>query len=106
MQQIDSNAQKLSKNEKKDFDGESLDDEGGNLDPKFYQALDLATSLGSISSSLLQRKLGLGFQRAARIIDQMEELGYVGESNGSKPREVLISKEEFMELRMRNEDSD
>jgi S-DNA-T family DNA segregation ATPase FtsK/SpoIIIE len=52
----------------------------------------------------LQRKLNLGFQRAARIIDQMEAMGYIGEQNGSKPRDVLITKQDFMELRMRNEE--
>ena len=104
MQQIDSNASKLAKAEKKadgDMSDEGDDDE---LDPKFYAALELATDMGKISSSFLQRKLGLGFQRAARIIDQMEMAGYIGEANGSKPRDVLITKEDFLELRMRNSD--
>lgn len=99
--QIESNTAKLQKAEKKaDLDGEGGD--GSDLDEKFYAALEIATDMGRISSSLLQRKLNLGFQRAARIIDQMEELGYIGEQNGSKPRDVLITKEDFLELRMRN----
>lgn len=102
--QIESNTSKLAKSDKNaDNDG----GEGGGeneLDEKFYAALEIATDMGKISSSYLQRKLNLGFQRAARIIDQMEDMGYIGEANGSKPREVLITKQEFLELRMKNED--
>lgn len=100
--QIESNTAKLQKAEKRaDADGEGGGD-GSNLDEKFYAALEIATDMGTISSSYLQRKLNLGFQRAARIIDQMEELGYIGEPNGSKPRDVLITKQDFLELRMKN----
>ena len=106
MQQIDSNAAKLAKAEKKDTD----DDEGGSgggeeFDDKFYAALKLAVEMGKISSSLLMRKLGLGFQRASRIIDQMEECGYIGESNGSKPRDVLMSRQDFDEMMMRRDEN-
>lgn len=101
MSQIESNAAKLQKAEKRNDDGEG--GEGGSeLDEKFYAALEIATDMGKISSSYLQRKLNLGFQRAARIIDQMEELGYIGEPNGSKPRDVLITKQDYLELRMKN----
>ncbi|MBR7101034.1 MAG: DUF87 domain-containing protein [Clostridia bacterium] len=102
--QIEANTSKLAKADKS---AEAENGEGGgesDLDEKFYAALEIATDMGKISSSYLQRKLNLGFQRAARIIDQMEAMGYIGEQNGSKPREVLISKQEFMELRMRNEE--
>ncbi len=103
--QIESNTAKLQKAEKKaDFDGEGGEGGGSDLDEKFYAALELAVDMGKISSSYLQRKLNLGFQRAARIIDQMEELGYIGEPNGSKPRDVLITKQDFQELMMRNEE--
>lgn len=103
MHQIDSNAAKLAKNDK-DFDdgGDGSDD--GDLDAAFYDALEIATEMGKISSSFLQRKLRLGFQRAARIIDQMEECGYIGEANGSKPRDVLITKEDYQEIMMRRSD--
>ena len=105
MHQIDSNAAKLAKNDK-DFDegvSGSADDDG-DLDSAFYDALELATEMGKISSSFLQRKLRLGFQRAARIIDQMEDCGYIGEANGSKPRDVLITKEDYQEIMMRRSD--
>ncbi len=107
IQQIDSNAAKLAKMDKKESD----DDNGGSgsgedFDDKFYAALKLAVDQGKISSSMLMRKLGLGFQRASRIIDQMEECGYISEANGSKPRDVLITKEEYLELMMRREDTE
>jgi S-DNA-T family DNA segregation ATPase FtsK/SpoIIIE len=103
--QIESNTAKLQKAEKKaDLDAEGGEGGGSDLDEKFYAALELAVDMGKISSSYLQRKLNLGFQRAARIIDQMEELGYIGEPNGSKPRDVLITKQDFQELMMRNEE--
>ena len=76
MHQIDSNAAKLAKNDK-DFDSGEEGGEDGDLDSAFFDALEIATEMGKISSSFLQRKLRLGFQRAARIIDQMEERGIV-----------------------------
>ena len=53
---------------------------------------------GKISTSLLQRKLEIGYGRAAKIIDQMEEMGYVSAPEGNKPRKILISKEDFMQM--------
>ena len=100
---IESNTAKLQKAEKRNDDGGG-DGDGNELDEKFYAALEIAVEMGKISSSYLQRKLNLGFQRAARIIDQMEDLGYIGEPNGSKPREVLITKQDFLELMMRRSD--
>jgi S-DNA-T family DNA segregation ATPase FtsK/SpoIIIE len=101
--QIDSLTAKLTKADKS-ADADGGDSHDSDLDEKFYAALEIATDMGKISSSFLQRKLNLGFQRAARIIDQMEAMGYIGEQNGSKPRDVLITKQDFMELRMRNEE--
>ncbi len=102
--QIESNTSKLMKADKSASSDSGDEGDGNDLDEKFYAALEIATDMGKISSSHLQRKLNLGFQRAARIIDQMEDMGYIGEANGSKPREVLITKQEFLELRMKNED--
>ena len=103
MHQISVNAAKMGKGDKGSFDDydDDEDDDGGELDSSFYDALELATEMGKISSSFLQRKLRLGFQRAARIIDQMEDCGYIGEQNGSKPRDVLITKDDFHEIMMR-----
>ncbi len=80
---------------------------GGNLDgvlsdPKFEDALDVAFSTGSISTALLQRKISIGFGRAARFIDAMCEMGIVGEMRGgAKPRELLMSRAEYEERRQR-----
>ena len=103
MHQIDTNAAKLERSEKEYDDGEGKD--AGDFDPEFYKALDLATDEGEISSSRLMRKLSIGFQRAARIIDQMEECGYISEANGQKKRDVLITREDFMELMLRRTDT-
>ncbi len=78
-------------------------DDGGEDDPMLRAALELAVDSRKISTSLIQRKLSLGYGRAAKIIDRMEELGYVSAPDGQKPREVLISKEEFMEMVLRDE---
>ena len=59
--------------------------------------------MGQISASMIQRKFRVGYARAGRIVDQMEERGIVSESQGSKPRKVLISKEEWEEMNEQGE---
>ena len=71
----------------------------GGGDTKFEEAVKLAIESGKISTSLLQRRLGVGYGRAAKLIDLMEEKGYVSAANGTKPREVLISMNEFLEMK-------
>ncbi|MFB5191487.1 FtsK/SpoIIIE family DNA translocase [Alicyclobacillus fastidiosus] len=72
------------------------DDSGGpDLDELFSDAVDLVVDLGQASVSMLQRRFRIGYSRAARIVDQMEQSGIVGPFEGSKPREVLISKEQW-----------
>ena len=68
-------------------------------DPVLEEAIKVVVELGQASTSLLQRKLKLGYARAARIIDQMEERGIIGGYEGAKPRQVLITKEQLMEMR-------
>ena len=80
-------------------------DVGGDDDPKFREAVKLAIEAGKISTSLMQRMLGVGYGRAAKIIDQMEDLGYVGAPDGNKPRKVLITMQEYME-KVINDDID
>ena len=75
------------------------DDEG---DPLVQQALAVAFESGKISTSLLQRRLSVGYGRAAKIIDRLEELGYVSAPEGQKPRELLITEQDYMERVMRN----
>ena len=62
-------------------------------DPIYNEVVDFAVSAGKISASLIQRKFRLGYNRAARIIDLLEERGIIGPQNGSKPREVLVKLE-------------
>ena len=62
-------------------------------------AVDVILETGQASVSMLQRRLKLGYARAARIVDEMEEKGIVGPFQGSKPRDILISKEEWAVMR-------
>ena len=79
----------------------SFDDAGESAssggDAKFAEAVKIAIEMGKISTSLLQRKLEIGYSRAAKLLDLMEEKGYVTPQNGTKPREVLITMNEFLE---------
>lgn len=72
---------------------------GGDCDDLLPKAIDIVMELGQASTSMLQRKMSVGFARAGRIMDQMEQRGIVGPSQGSKPREILITKEQYMELK-------
>ena len=62
-------------------------------DPIYNEVVDFAVQTGKISASLIQRKFRLGYNRAARIVDLLEERGIIGPPNGSKPREVLVKLE-------------
>jgi S-DNA-T family DNA segregation ATPase FtsK/SpoIIIE len=73
-----------------------VEDESVEKDPIFDKAVELILHTGQASASYLQRKLKLGYARAARIIDQMEQEGIVGPSEGSKPREILIDRDAYM----------
>ena len=67
-------------------------------DELFYEALRVVVDFGHASASLLQRRLKIGYSRAARIIDQMEDRGMISSYDGSKPRQVLIPKEDLARL--------
>lgn len=69
-----------------------------NEDPKLLDAIELAVENGRISTSLLQRYFEIGYGRAAKLIDKMEELGVVGAANGTAPRKILISRADCLEL--------
>lgn len=76
---------------------------GGDEDTKFWDAVELAIDAGKISTSLLQRRLEVGYGRAAKIIDRMEEMGFVSAPDGNKPRKILITREELEERRLNEE---
>jgi S-DNA-T family DNA segregation ATPase FtsK/SpoIIIE len=75
----------------------------GEKDELYDKALELVLLTGQASASYLQRKLKLGYARAARIIDQMEHEGIVGPSEGSKPREFLVDPKSYLEKMMKEE---
>ncbi|MEE0896322.1 MAG: DNA translocase FtsK, partial [Acutalibacteraceae bacterium] len=74
-----------------------LDEDGPEEDPMLQDAIRVVVESGMASTSLLQRKLKLGYARAARIVDEMEQRGVVGPYKGSKPRDVLITMDQLME---------
>ncbi len=73
------------------------DDVGLYSDQKFLDAVEVAIRMGKVSTSLLQRKLSIGYSRAAKYLDSMEAIGVVSEPNGQKPRDVLMSMDEWHE---------
>jgi DNA segregation ATPase FtsK/SpoIIIE-like protein len=79
------------------------DRDSGDQDELLPQALGIVVEAGYASVSLLQRRMNVGYPRAARLIDRMQEMGYVGPFEGSKPRKVLISQGQFMEMKAREE---
>jgi S-DNA-T family DNA segregation ATPase FtsK/SpoIIIE len=83
--------------------GGSMSGGSGDEDSKFWDAVELAIDAGKISTSLLQRRIEVGYGRAAKIIDRMEEMGFVSAPDGNKPRKILITREEYEEKRMGGE---
>ena len=78
-------------------------DEDGDEDPMLKSAIEFVVESGQASTSMLQRKLKLGYARAARIMDTMADMGIIGPYNGAKPREVLITTEQLLEQKAREE---
>jgi len=81
------------------------DHSGGDdsdADDLLPQAIEIVVEIGQASASLLQRKLKVGYSRAGRLIDQLEERGIIGPHEGSKPRKVLMSRNEFQEMMVNN----
>ena len=83
--------------------GAAESDAGDDGDELLPAAVDVILETGQASVSMLQRRLKLGYSRAARLVDQMEERGFVGPFEGSKPRQILITKEKWQELQMAGE---
>ena len=76
-------------------------DDDEEEDDKLFEAVDVVMQTGQASASMLQRKLKLGYARAARIIDQMESRGIIGPFDGARPRQLLISKADWQEMKSR-----
>lgn len=75
-------------------------------DERLNEAIEVVIEAGLASTSLLQRKLKLGYARAARIIDEMHDRGIIGPFEGAKPRKVLITKQQWMEMQLGAPDAD
>ncbi len=99
---IEEAAAKLDAPKKGGASGGELGADDGS-DPMLRPAIELAIDCGKISTSLIQRRLSLGYGRAAKLIDKMEQLGYVSAPEGQKPREVLITKQMYMEMVVNND---
>lgn len=84
---------------KKSGDSDSSSDEGLDIDSKMEEAIKCVIDAGQASTSLLQRRLKVGYARAGRMIDDMEQMGVVGPHQGSKPRDVLMTYNEWLERR-------
>jgi len=85
---------------------EALNSEGGGIEPNdemLEKAIECVIEAGQASTSYLQRRLKLGYARAARIVDELEQLGIVGPFEGAKPRAVLMTKEQWYERKLRSQ---
>lgn len=74
------------------------DGDSEQLDVLFDKAVDIVLETGTASTSFLQRKLSVGYARGAKIIDQLEDKGIIGPANGSKGREILINRQQWLEM--------
>ena len=100
MREIEQHAAEKEKGSK-GVGGSAPDDVDGEFDELIDAAAEVVVETGQASVSMLQRRLKLGYARAARLVDQLEEKGIVGPFEGSKPRQLLITKEQWQELKYR-----
>ena len=109
MKEVESNAENTGKGGKGSSSGSnggggsgnsSGDNSGDDADELLPAAIEVVVETGMASVSMLQRRLKLGYSRAARLVDQMEERKIVGPFEGSKPRQVLITKEEWNQAKL------
>ncbi len=101
LEEINNAAKKCSKGKgDDDFDDDDGQEENVGIlnDQQFLDAVDLAIRQKKISTSLIQRKISIGYGKAAKFIDYMEDLGIVSEPNGQKPRDVLITADDWHEM--------
>ena len=96
----------LARIERSDTNGASSSDAASAGDPLLMDSIELVIDSGKASVSMLQRRFRIGYNRAARIVDMMEEMGVVGPQDGSSPRQVLMTREEFEKLRDSQEEQE
>ncbi len=90
--------------EKLEHGDEGGEDDPGDSDDLLSQAIEIVVDSGQASVSMIQRRLKVGYSRAGRIVDQMEARGIIGPHEGSKPRQVLITKQQYYEMTMHSEE--
>ena len=99
LKQIEENAEAQNRGKRdKDAPAASGDGDDEEYDENFPAAVEVVLELGQASVSMLQRRLKLGYSRAARLVDQMEDRGIVGPFEGSKPRQLLITREQWAQM--------
>ena len=94
MHEIEAKAAAAENSKKKDVG----DEDEGDWDPMLNDAIEVVVNAGGASTTMLQKKLKLGYARASRVMDQLEEKGIVGPSEGAKPRQVLLTKQQWYEM--------
>ena len=97
-QEMIDNMEKMVAKEKSSAGSGNSGDDGQQKDEMLTKAIEVVVEAGQASTSLLQRRLKLGYARAARIMDEMESMGIIGPYEGSKPRQVLITKNQWLEM--------
>ena len=101
MAQIEQEAKLCGMKGKRGAAAPEADEGEEKMDPKFLEAIEIAIESNTVSTSLLQTRLSLGYARAARIIGKMERKGYIGEFDpATKKRRILITPEQFAELKL------
>ena len=85
----------LEKQKVRGLAGVGMDGSGVDDDNLLQEAKEIIINSGKASASYLQRRLSIGYARAARLLDLLEQEGIIGQANGSKPREILISQEQY-----------
>ena len=97
-------AEEIERNASADSDDSGSPE--GSTDPMMPDAIKCVVESGQASTSLLQRRLRLGYARAGRLIDEMEQMGIVGPRDGSKPRQVLITYQQWLEMNLQSSSSE
>ncbi len=77
-------------------------DTDSDADPMIEQAIECVVEAGQASTSLLQRRLRVGYARAGRLVDDMEKMGIVGPHQGAKPRDVLMTRQQLLDRQLAN----
>ncbi|MCR4616403.1 MAG: DNA translocase FtsK [Clostridiales bacterium] len=98
MEEIEKNAQTMGNKKNSSVSSTAAVEADGDSDEMLPKAIEVVVEAQMASTTLLQRKLKLGYARAARLVDELEERKIVGPFEGSKPRKVLITKQQWMEM--------